>query len=130
MPSCQVNSFGELTVYNRDCSKLVPKPVLNSKQSGEQAAQLPRPNPRDRWLSSKWRPLFLRVLLVGATMGTAAIGRGGPGKGIRNMDPRVSGLFYFTRLQANLVRWKIPHNFASNKVLRWIDHGVKVEFKN
>ena len=25
--------------------------------------------------------------------------------------------------------WKMPHNFASKKVLRWVEHGVKVEFK-
>jgi hypothetical protein len=23
----------------------------------------------------------------------------------------------------------MPHNFASKKVLRWVEHGVKVEFK-
>jgi hypothetical protein len=25
--------------------------------------------------------------------------------------------------------WKLPQNFASKKVLRWVEHGVKVEFK-
>ena len=52
-----------------------------------------------------------------------------PGKGIRNMAPRVPGLFYSTKLQASLAWWKQPQNFASKKVLRWIEHGVKVEFQ-
>ena len=38
-------------------------------------------------------------------------------------------MFYSSKLQANLVWWKIPQNFASKKVLRWIEHTVKVEFK-
>ena len=52
-----------------------------------------------------------------------------PGKGIRNMTPRVSGMFYSTRLRISLVWWKFPHNFASNKLLRWIEYGVKMKFK-
>ena len=52
-----------------------------------------------------------------------------PGKGTRNMTPRVSGLFYSSKLQASLDWWKIPQNFSSKKVLRWIEHGVKFEFK-
>ena len=45
------------------------------------------------------------------------------------MYPRVSGLFYSTNLQTRLVWWKAPQNFAFKKVLRWIELGVKVEFK-
>ncbi len=45
------------------------------------------------------------------------------------MAPRVPGLFYSSKLQASLAWWKIPQNFTSNTVLRWIEHGVKVEFK-
>ena len=45
------------------------------------------------------------------------------------MAPRVPGLFYSSKLQASLAWWKIPQNFTSNKVLRWIEHGVKIEFK-
>jgi hypothetical protein len=52
-----------------------------------------------------------------------------PGKGTRNMAPQVPGLFYSSKLQANMAWWKMPHNFASKKVLRWVEHGVKVEFK-
>jgi hypothetical protein len=33
-------------------------------------------------------------------------------------------LFYSTKLQASLTWWKTPQNFASKKVLRWIEHGV------
>jgi hypothetical protein len=50
-----------------------------------------------------------------------------PGKGTRNMAPQVPGLFYSTKLQVSLVWWKL--NFASKKVVRYIEHGVKVEFK-
>ena len=52
-----------------------------------------------------------------------------PGKGIRNMVPRVSGLFYSTNLQGRLTWWKQPQNFVSKKVIRWTEHGVKVEFQ-
>jgi len=45
------------------------------------------------------------------------------------MAPQVSGLFYSTKLQASLAWWKQPLNFASKKVVRYIEHGVKVEFK-
>ncbi len=51
-----------------------------------------------------------------------------PGKGTRNMAPQVPGLFYSTKLQASIAWWKMPHHFASKKVLRWVEHGVKVEF--
>jgi hypothetical protein len=52
-----------------------------------------------------------------------------PGKGTRNMVPQVSGLFYTTKLQASISWWKSPQHFVSKKVLRWVEHGVKVEFK-
>ena len=45
------------------------------------------------------------------------------------MAPSVSGVFYSTNLQASLAWWKSPDNFASKKVLHWIEHGVKVDFK-
>ena len=45
------------------------------------------------------------------------------------MAPQVPGLFYSTKLQASLAWWKQPLNFASKKVVRYIEHGVKVEFK-
>ena len=45
------------------------------------------------------------------------------------MFPRVPGMFYTTKLLTSLVWWKLPQNFAPNKVLRGIEHGVKVEFK-
>jgi hypothetical protein len=45
------------------------------------------------------------------------------------MAPQVPGLFYSSKLQASMAWWKMPHNFASKKVLRWVQHGVKVEFK-
>ena len=45
------------------------------------------------------------------------------------MEPWVSGLFYSTKLHASLPWWKQPQNFTSKKVLRWIEHGVKVEFQ-
>ena len=45
------------------------------------------------------------------------------------MTPLVSGMFYSTKLQASLTWWKLPQNYVDKKVLRWIDHGVKVEFK-
>ena len=45
------------------------------------------------------------------------------------MAPQVPGLFYATKLQASLAWWKQPLNFASKKVVRYIEHGVKVEFK-
>ncbi len=52
-----------------------------------------------------------------------------PGKGTRNMTPQVTGLFYATKLQTSTDWWKSPQHFAFKKVLRWVDHGVKVEFK-
>jgi hypothetical protein len=52
-----------------------------------------------------------------------------PGKGTRNMAPQVPGLFYSCKLQSKLDWWKMPHHFASKKVLRWVEYGVKVEFK-
>jgi hypothetical protein len=52
-----------------------------------------------------------------------------PGKGTRNMSPQVPGLFYSTKLQVIITCWKPPQNFASNKVLRWVEYSVKVEFK-
>ena len=36
---------------------------------------------------------------------------------------------YSTKLQSSLAWWKQPLNFASKKVLRYIEHRVKVEFK-
>jgi hypothetical protein len=45
------------------------------------------------------------------------------------MTPQVPGLFYSSKLQAELPWWKMPHHFSSKKVLRWVEHGVKVEFK-
>jgi hypothetical protein len=45
------------------------------------------------------------------------------------MAPQVPGLFYATKLQPSLAWWKHPLNFASKKVVRYIEHGVKVEFK-
>ena len=45
------------------------------------------------------------------------------------MAPQVPGLFYATKLQASIAWWKSPQHFASKKVLRRVDHGVKVEFK-
>ena len=45
------------------------------------------------------------------------------------MAPQVPGLFYSTKLQAALAWWKQPLNFDSKKVVRYIEHGVKVEFK-
>jgi hypothetical protein len=41
----------------------------------------------------------------------------------------VPGLFYSTKLQSIIAWWKIPQNFAYNKVFRWVEHGVKVVFK-
>ena len=41
----------------------------------------------------------------------------------------MSGLFYSTKLQTTLDWWKTPQNFSSKKVLRWIEHGVKVELQ-
>ena len=52
-----------------------------------------------------------------------------PGKGTRNMDPRVPRLFYTSKLQVRLDWWKTPQNITSKKVLRWIEYGVKVKFK-
>jgi hypothetical protein len=46
------------------------------------------------------------------------------------MAPQVPGLFYATKLQASIAWWKSPQHFASKKVLRWVEHGVKVEFMN
>jgi hypothetical protein len=43
------------------------------------------------------------------------------------MAPQVPGLFYATKLQAAC--WKTPQHFVSKQVIRWVDHGVKVEFK-
>ena len=43
------------------------------------------------------------------------------------MTPQVTGLFYSTKLQSSIAWWKMSH-FASKKVLRWVEHGVKVEF--
>jgi hypothetical protein len=45
------------------------------------------------------------------------------------MAPQVPGLFYSCKLQAIIAWWKRPQNFDSKKVLRWVEHGVKVEFK-
>jgi hypothetical protein len=45
------------------------------------------------------------------------------------MAPQVPGLFYATKLQDIIDWWKSPQHFASKKVLRWVEHGVKVEFK-
>ncbi len=47
----------------------------------------------------------------------------------RNMSPQVAGLFYSTKLQASIAWWKMLQHFAFKKVLRWVEHGVKVEFK-
>ncbi len=40
-----------------------------------------------------------------------------------------SGLFYSTKLQVSITWCKSSLHFNSKKVLRWVDHGVKVEFK-
>jgi hypothetical protein len=45
------------------------------------------------------------------------------------MAPQVPGLFYSSKLQAKLPSWKMTQHFASKKVFRWVEHGVKVEFK-
>jgi hypothetical protein len=45
------------------------------------------------------------------------------------MTPQLPGLFYSSKLQASMAWWKMTHNFASKKVIRWVEHGVKVEFK-
>ncbi len=45
------------------------------------------------------------------------------------MAPQVPGLFYATKLQTSIDWWKSPQHFASKKLLRWVEHGVKVEFK-
>jgi hypothetical protein len=45
------------------------------------------------------------------------------------MAPQVPGLFYSSKLQAKLAWWKMPQHFVSKTVLRWVEHGVKVEFK-
>jgi hypothetical protein len=45
------------------------------------------------------------------------------------MAPQVPGLFYSTKLQASLTWWKQTLNFASKKLVRYIEHGVKVVFK-
>jgi len=45
------------------------------------------------------------------------------------MAPQVPGLFYSCKLQASIAWWKMPQHFTSKKVLRWVEHGVKVEFK-
>jgi hypothetical protein len=52
-----------------------------------------------------------------------------PGQGTRNMTSIVSGFFCTTKLQVTIVWWKNPQHFTSKKVIRWVDHGVKVEFK-
>jgi hypothetical protein len=44
------------------------------------------------------------------------------------MSPQVPGLFYSTKVQASITWWKMPQHFASKKVLRWVEHGVSVEF--
>ena len=44
------------------------------------------------------------------------------------MSPRVTGLFYVTKFQVSLTWWRQPHNLVCKRVLRWIEHGVKVEF--
>jgi hypothetical protein len=48
--------------------------------------------------------------------------------GLDDIAPQVPGLFYSRKLQASIACWKMPHNFASKKVLRWVEHGVKVKF--
>jgi hypothetical protein len=45
------------------------------------------------------------------------------------MVPQMPDLFYNTKIQASLAWWKQPLNFASKKVVRYIECGVKVEFK-
>jgi hypothetical protein len=45
------------------------------------------------------------------------------------MSPQVPGLFYVTKLQTTIPWWKMTQHFASKKVLRWVDHGVKVKFQ-
>jgi hypothetical protein len=45
------------------------------------------------------------------------------------MAPQVPGLFYSYKLQSIITWWKMPQHFTSKKVLRWVEHGVKVEFK-
>ena len=45
------------------------------------------------------------------------------------MAPQVPGLFYSCKLQTSITWWKMPQHFTSKKVLRWVEHGVKVEFK-
>jgi hypothetical protein len=34
-----------------------------------------------------------------------------------------------TKLQSSIGWWKSPQHFASKKMLRRVEHGVKVEFK-
>jgi hypothetical protein len=41
------------------------------------------------------------------------------------MAPQVPGLFYSTKLQSSLAWWKQPLNFASKKVVHYIEQGVK-----
>ena len=49
---------------------------------------------------------------------------------LRHETPQVPGLFYSTtKLQTSIAWWKSPQHFASKNVLRWIEHGVKVDFK-
>ena len=38
-------------------------------------------------------------------------------------------MFYSTKLQSSLDWWKLPQNYVPKKVFRWIEHGIKVEFK-
>jgi hypothetical protein len=100
-------------------------PSLAERRSTQLAAQAPRPP------SSSARPRLphraSKKSLSHASPKCARLWF--PGKGTRNMAPQVSGLFYSCNLQASIAWWKMPPNYASKKVLRWVDHGVKVEFK-
>ena len=51
-----------------------------------------------------------------------------PGKGRALLAPRSSGTFFKSRTQAKCAWWAMPQQCCPAEVLRWVTHGVKIDF--
>ncbi len=93
-------------------------PSLEDRRSIQIVSQAPRPHLSQRVPKTSWSHASPKCAHLWF-----------PGKGTRNMAPQVPGLFYSCKLQTNIAWWKMPQHFTSKKVLRWVEYGVKVDFK-
>ena len=51
-----------------------------------------------------------------------------PGKGRALLAPRSSGTFFKSKTQAKAAWWALPQQSCPSEVLRWVTHGVKIDF--